>query len=240
MVLETDAAGKSAGPAVLRNLSENRFYFFNAEAMSALCHATEDLALEEANGSLLAAFQQFRDFEPHRERYAQLAATIDRVDVLATGRTPRRARRIRFITDSKASCREFRMVLCEGRRHQALVFARQKNKAARFDDKQFTGFYTFDAGLISRVRRDLEDVIAGRSAALREFGRLRAIDQAAKQMNMAFSRERDALSNAVRRLQLEGDQYQAGHFTSDLEKGLSRLHQWKTRLPDILGRVEGC
>lgn len=238
-VQETDAAGKPAGSASLRALSENRFYLFSAEAMSAFCHAIEDLALEEANGSLWSTIQNFKNFEPHRERYGQLAITIDRVEVLAAGPPPRRTRRIRFVKDCKGWCKDFWIVLYEGHRQQALVMGRQVNKAAQFDDKRFVGFYTFDAGLINRVRRDLQEATAGRIPALREFWRLHAIDHAAKQISTEFSREKEAVSRAVRRLQLEAGRYRAGHFASDLEKGLSRLHQWKTRLPEILARAEG-
>jgi hypothetical protein len=46
------------------------------------------------------------------------------------------------------------------------------------------------------------------------------------------------VDTAVRRLQLDGERYRVGHFASDLEKGLSRLHQWKTRMPQILARAE--
>ena len=43
----------------------------------------------------------------------------------------------------------------------------------------------------------------------------------------------------MRRLQLDGQRYGAGHFASDLEQGLARLHKWKTRMPEILARAEG-
>jgi hypothetical protein len=236
VVRETDVSANTGASVLTGALSENTFYVFDAEAANAVCHAIEDLALEEANGKVLAAFQDFSDFDDaHRERYDQLAATIEEVEVVAAGKTPRRMRHLKFTRDVRGACKEFRLVLYEGRRCQALFLGQQINKARLLDEKQFVGFYTFSPRLSARIRQDVSDLLSGRSSVLREFMRQRVIDQAAKQLKTEFSRQKEMVDTAVRRLQLDGD---TRHFASDLEKGLSRLHQWKTRMPEILARAE--
>ena len=236
---EADASGSPRQTALTDDLSENTFYVFDAEAANAVCRAIEDLALEEANGSLLAGFQEFSYFdEAHRERYDQLAATIAQVEVLAAGKAPRSTRHLRFTRDVRGACRQFQLVLYDGHRRQALFVGRQTNNTRAPEDKEFLGFYTFSPRLITRIRQDVLDLAGGRCSALREFTRQQAIDQAAKQLKTEFSRQKEMVDTAVRRLQLDGERYRAGHFASDLEKGLSRLHQWKTRMPQILARAE--
>ena len=68
-VWDTDDKGKPCSCALSAGMVENRFYRFDAEAFLAASHAIEELALEEACGFLLATMQEFRHFEPHRERY---------------------------------------------------------------------------------------------------------------------------------------------------------------------------
>ena len=138
LVRETDEHGRPGRNALTAGLGENAFYLFDAEAMCAVGHAIEDMALEDANGSLLAAFQQFKNFEPHRERYLHLAATIDRAEILATGAAPRSTRHLKFTRDAKGALQDYWIVLYEGRRRQALMIGRQTNQAAAFDYKQFT------------------------------------------------------------------------------------------------------
>jgi hypothetical protein len=188
---------------------------------------------------LLAAFQQYKNFEPHRERYLHLAATIERVQIFATGTPPRGTRHLKLTRDIKGALQDFWIVLYEGHRRQALMIGRQTNKAAEFDDRQFTGFFTFNPRLIASIRQDVLDAAAGRAPLLREFTRLHALDQATKQIKSEFAREKEAVDLAVRRLLTDGRRYRAKNFASDLEKGLSRLHQWKTRLPELLARAEG-
>ena len=111
------------------------------------------------------------------------------------------------------------------------------NKAKKFEEKQFLGFFTFSAPVVSRLKRDLLDVANGRREILWEFARQHAIDKASKELLSEFDRQQEFVAGAVRRLQLE-ENYQPGHFASDLEKGLQRLFVWKTRLPALLSRAE--
>ncbi len=237
-IRELDAPDQAGRDLIPGSFSDNEFYRFNAEGLAAFCHAIEDFALEEANGKLLASFQDFKYFEADRERYEQLAITIDSVEVLAAGRMPRRIPRVRFVRDPKGACRDFRLILYEGKRRQAMLVGQQINRADAAEEKEFCGCYTFSPSLIRRLRHDLDDLVGGRCSALREFMRLRAIDQAAKQIQREFSREKEALDAAMRRLQMEAERYPIANLTSELERGLSRLNQWKTRLPQMLAQAE--
>ncbi len=238
-IREIDAAGKAGEAIRLSGVNDNTFYLFDGEAAGAVCHAIEDLALEEAHGSLLSAFQEFTAFEAQRERYTQLACTIDHIEVLGAGPVPRRTRRLKFLPDPKGACHDFRVVLYDGPRYQALFIGRQCNHARLFEEKQFLGFYTFESRLLERIHNHLRELLAGRAGNLREFARLQALDQAAKQIKSEFFRQTQAVDKAMRRLQLDGEYYCASKFASDLEKGLSRLHQWKTRMPQILAQAKG-
>ena len=235
---EIDAGGKTGNRVLHRELSDNTFYQFDAETVSAIGSAIEDLALEEADGSLLACFQDFNTFEAHRERYGHLAMTIDRVEVLGGGKVPPRIPSLRFIPD-RGGCNKFWAVLYQGRQSPALLICQQANQAKLFEEKTFVGFYTFDPALIGRMRQGLLDLARGRSPALAEFARQQTIDRAVKEVKREFVREREALSQAVGRLQVDDERYQVGQFKSDLEKGLLRLHHWKTRMPQINARAEG-
>ena len=136
------------------------------------------------------------------------------------------------------ACQPFRAVAYQGRRGQILLIARQMNEAAAFEDLQFAGFYTFSPWLVASTREGLLQLAAGRCSSLREFSRQHAIDRAAKLIQREFSREKEAMDQAVRRWQLQDERYRANHFAADLEKGLSRLHQMKARLPEILAQAE--
>jgi hypothetical protein len=236
---ETDGEGRPGRNALFAGLAENAFYLFDAESACAVAHAIEDLALEEANGSVLAAFGGCKNFELHRERYVHLAATVDRVEVIVAGALPRRVPNVKFIRDTQGVCRDICVVSYEGRHRQAVLVCRQANRAQAFEDRQYEGFFSFEPRLNARLRRQVLDMAAGKAAVLREFFRLRAIDRATKQIKKAFTREREALDLAMEKLLLGGDRYQADHFASDLEKGLSRLQSWKKRLPALLARAEG-
>lgn len=238
LLRQTDPDGKPAAEAAVHALHPNTFYLFDGESLCSVCHAIEDLALEEANGHLLSAFQTFQNFEAHRERYGHIAVTVDNVEVLGAGRPGGRVRRVKFIKDGGSACREFRGVAYQGRNEQCLIIARQINQAAALEDRHFVGFYTFSPWLVTATREGLLQLAAGRCSSLREFSRQQAIDRAAKLIQREFSQEKEAMDKAVRRWQLQGERYRTNHFAADLEKGLSRLHQWKARLPEILAQAE--
>lgn len=232
-VWNTDEKGNPCSCAISSGMVENHFYRFDADAVLAASHAIEELALEEANGFLLATMQEFGHFEPHRERYWQLAATLEEARVIARGRRPPRHGHLKFMATSHRALKPLWTVLYQGHHRQAMVVCRQANGAKHFEQKQFDGFYTFSPTLIARVRRDVEDILAGRAARLREFERLEAIDRAAKRLGAEFAREHKNVEDALRKLQIAGERYPARHFAADLEKSLSRLRVLTGKLPDL-------
>ena len=104
-IREADGDGQT-GPRAFQ-LADNRFYHFDGEAARSFVQAVEELAIEEANGTLLTAFGEFTDFEACRERYEQLAMALDRVEVIGSGKMPRSIRRLKFMDDSSGRCRDF-------------------------------------------------------------------------------------------------------------------------------------
>jgi hypothetical protein len=235
-VWNTDEQGRPSTCAVAGGLLENQFYLFDAEALLAGSHAIEELALEEANGSLLATMQEFNHFEPHRERYWQLAATLADVRVVARGKQPPRHGHLKFIATNHKGLGPFWTVLYQGHRRQAMLICRQTNRAKAFEAKRFEGCYTFDRKWIASVRQDIEHILAGRAARLQEFERLIAIDQAAKKLAAEFMREHKAVDSALRKMRSAGDYYPARHFEAVVQQSLSRLKQVTERIPGLVGR----
>ena len=223
-VHECNGSGHPGKQARLEEWRENRFYSFDSDAVAGISHAIEVLALEEANGELTSLMGDFREFESHRECYLQLAATIDRVEALGFGRAPRNLRHLQFRRDERA--RHYRGVLFQGAEQQALFICRVRSG-------EFPGFFTLDRRLVTRFSDELR---AEGGRQLREFSRLEALDHAAKELEKDLARQRETLDTAVRRLQTD-KRYQPGHFASDLEKGLSRLSEWKSKMPEILARL---
>ena len=237
-VWNTDEHGRPCSCAVAGGLLEIHFYLFDAEAILAASHAIEELALEEANGTLLATMQRFRHFEPHRERYWQLAATLADVRVIAHGKQPPRHGHLKFNATNHQAIAPFWTVLYQGHRRQAMLVCRQTNTAKTFEEKRYEGCYTFNRELIARVRQDLEQILAGRAPRMREFERLLAIDQAAKKLAAEFTREHKAVDSALRRLQTAGDHYPPRHFEAVVQKSLRRLKQLTDRLPELVGAAQ--
>ena len=234
-VWNTDEHGRPCSCAVAGGLLENHFYLFDAEAILAASHAIEELALEEANGTLLATMQRFKHFEPHRERYWQLAATLADVRVIAHGKQPPRHGHLKFIATNHKALGPFWTVLYQGHRRQAMLVCRQTNPAKTFEEKRFEGCYTFNRELIARARQDLEQILAGRAPRMREFERLLAIDQAAKKLAAEFTREHKAVDSALRKLRTAGGHSPSRHFEAVVQQSLNRLKQLMDRLPDMVG-----
>jgi len=237
-VWNTDEHGRPRACAVAGGLLENHFYLFDAEAVLAVSHAIEELALEEANGTLLATMQGFRYFEPHRERYWQLAATLADVRVIAHGKQPPRHGHLKFIATNHKALGPLWTVLYQGHRRQAMLVCRQTNTAKTFEERRFEGCYTFNRELIARVRRDLDQILAGGALRMREFERLLAIDQAAKKLAAEFTREHKAVDSALRKLQTAGDHDPPRHFEAAVQKSLGRLKRLTDRLPDLVGAAQ--
>lgn len=233
-IYETDASGNCLEPVRLSGLEENTFYLFDSDAALAFSHAVEDLALEDASGNLLAAMQNFAQFESNRERYGQLSATLEKVEVIACGKMPRRNGRMKFCRDANGLVKKFWMTLYEGKKSQAMFLGEQSNAAEVFDDKMFTGFYTFNPRIVAQTRDDMAESLAGRCPELRQFAQLHRIDRAAKHLKIEFAREKAAMDIAMGKLQGHGKKYQGKHFLSDLNKTLERLNRLQTHLPELV------
>ena len=231
--------GPDAANALDEGLADNIFYELDADSLVALSHAVEDIALEEAAGPLVTAIQWFPWVEAHRERYESLALTLERLDIIAFGNIPRRIPRARFVVDKKGCAKRFRAVIYEGQAVQVAFVAEQQNKAREFEARKFAGFYTFDAGLVARLQADLLDLVAGSADSFREFARQRAIYEAGRELQREFAMQKEVLARAVRRLRLDGERYRPRQFVSDLEKGLNRLVEWKSKMPRLIAQVEG-
>jgi hypothetical protein len=237
-VHQTNAEGSAGGAVACGDLAENAFYLFDADALNAFFCAIGEISLEEASGTLLATVQAPEDSEPWAECLAQLAGTLDRVELIGAGRQFQNVPRIKAIKDARGACKDFRGILYQGTRLQVMLLCRGFRSGTGDQPARFTGFYTSDSALIRLVHAELVDAAQGRAAALREFARLQSIDQAAKQLQREFVHEQEALGNAMHRLRMDPKRYQPDQFASDLEKGLSRLHEWKRRLPEIVNRAK--
>ena len=234
-VWNTDQNGKPCSCAMSTGMVEHHFYRFDAEAMLAASHAIEEVALEEANGFVLATMQEFKYFEPHRERYWQLAATLKEARVIAKGKRLPRHGHLKFIATNHKALAPFWTVLYRGHHCQALLIGRQADGVKTFEHKRFDGFYTFNPDLIARVRRDIEEILTGGAWRMREFERLLAIDRTVKRLDAEFARGHKAVEGALRKLQITGHRYEARRFAADLEKSLHRLKLLTGQLPSLVG-----
>ena len=232
-IYETDCSGNSLETIPFKHIEENTFYLFDSDALLAFTHTIEDHALEAANGSLIAAMQDAKQFEPQRERYWQLAATIDDVQVIANGKLPPRSGRLKFCNDGKALVKSFWMVLYQGRKSQAMLLCEQVNDSKIFDEKKFIGFYTFNSRIISQAREDFAELLSGGCPELRRFAELHKIDRAAKHLKVEFDREKKAMEIAIQKLQSH-EKYQPKHFLAELNKTLERLNRLQTHLPELI------
>lgn len=210
----------------------NIFGTFDSEIMLALTHAVEDLALEDACGRLLSSFQDFAKFHAHRERYVQIAATLDEVLVVGAGRKPRPCAQVQFLNSDDTALTGYWMVMYQGSRVNALAISRQVNQADRIPDKLFRGFFTFDSRLIGRIRREVLDAVAGRQPAMPFFARLSALDHAERQIRTRLSGELACLEASVERMR-HHPQLSPRVFLGELHKALDRLAGLRDSVPPL-------
>ena len=220
--------GEAAASCTLSDLKENTFYRFNADAMLSFSHAIEDLALEHARGGLLATFPDLERFEPQRERYWQIAATLDQVEVVLPS-AARRAGRIRFTRSKNQIGRQFWAVSFLDGREGAILLGKQINRSEVFHERQFSGFFSFNPRLIERLQEEILEASRKPACHVPEFERLYALDRAACETWDAFSNERAVLEKIIRKLQVDGEN-KSRQFRSTLNQSFERLDQWKSRL----------
>jgi hypothetical protein len=228
-----DTAGRFGACFYPSHPQPNVFYGLDANAMLAFTHAVEETALEEAEGSLLVSFQDLRYFDAHRERYWQLAATIQEVCVLGAGRKPRPEKGVLFRMVGHTVLRDFWIVLREGRRGQVLLVGRQTNRTEFIPSKKFLSYYTFNPTLIGRMRANINAILAGGCLRLYEFDRLRAIDQAARWLDDGFRREQAAAARAIGRLRRDSSLDGPRRITAHVDSARRRLGRLKDRIAHL-------
>jgi hypothetical protein len=229
-----DAAGELGQCFVPVEILPDEFYGFDADAMLAITHGIEDLALEKAQGRLMVSFQDLRYFDDHREQYWQLAATIDEVMVLGTGKMPRPENGVRFQGVGHTVLQHFWLVLYQAAEHQIMLLGRQLNDTDSIPDKRFLAYYTFESPAIEKIRADIEAIISGHNTQLPEFDRVRLIDMASRCVKDSFEREQDELLRTLNDLRHQRPPPDAPPFVARLDASLQRLQEMKQRIISLL------
>lgn len=127
-------------------------HVMDSEAMLAISHAIEDIAAEVRRGELIATFQDFKNFLPHKSRYMNLAEELDAVRVWGCGTIPRNCGKIDFVQTEEERLRRYWLVLFDSEETRAVLLCKQVNKAVKFEDKKFIGFYSFNPYLVQSIR----------------------------------------------------------------------------------------
>ena len=229
------AEGRPGSDAMPGALQENRFYYFDEDACQAFFHAIEDLAMEEAQGTLVALVSSFKEFEGHRERYEQIGVTLDKVAVAGFGRVPKPIHRVHLSEAPRKLAGDYRMISLHAGKVEVIFIARTAGGGSH----QHLGFFTFNPRLTARMRTALTSALKGKGSELREFERLLGVDQAAKQIEADLNRQRDAVDRAMLELREGGDPVRTGRVATELEKGATRLSEWKNRLSAMMAQLQG-
>lgn len=239
LIHEADADGQLGARVPHTQLKPHTFYLFDADTHDAFWHAIVELALEQAQGSLLACFGQFQQARPYQEWLRQAACTLDQVHLIGAGRPLRGIPHARCFVDARGRCREYRLVLYEGPRAQAMLIGRAVRCPPNSEPGWQVGFYTLNPKVVGHFRAELLDAARGWGAVVQEFARLQAIDQASKALQREWVRQQAALNQALERLRLDRQRYGPAHVLGKLERGLARLQAWRTRLPKLMEQAGG-
>jgi hypothetical protein len=127
-------------------------HVMDSEAMLAISHAIEDVAGETRKGELIATFQDFKNFLPEKQRYMSLAEDLDAVRVWGFGQPPKNGGKIDFIQTNEERLKRYWLVLFDSEDARAVLLCKQVNKATKFEDKKFIGFYSFNPYLVQSIR----------------------------------------------------------------------------------------
>jgi hypothetical protein len=127
-------------------------HVMDSDSMLAISHAIEDIAGEERTGELIATFQNFENFKPHRARYMSLAEDLDAVRVWGCGKPPQKCGKVDFIVADENKLLRYWLVLFDSTDTRAVLLCKQVNKAEKFEDKKFVGFYSFNPYLVQSIR----------------------------------------------------------------------------------------
>jgi hypothetical protein len=127
-------------------------HVMDSEAMLAISHAIEDIAGETRRGELISTFQDFENFLPYKGRYKSLAEDLDAVRVWGCGEIPKNCGKIDFVQAEEERIRRYWLVLFDSEESRAVLLCKQVNKATKFADKKFIGFYSFNPYLVQSIR----------------------------------------------------------------------------------------
>ncbi|MEM1059268.1 MAG: DICT sensory domain-containing protein [Verrucomicrobiota bacterium] len=127
-------------------------HILDSPVMLAISHAIEDLALEHGGGELISTFQDFKNFAPQKERYLELAEKLDSVRVWGSGEPPEGCRDIDFVYVDDPKVRKYWLVLYDNPECHAMLLCRQVNRALKYENKKFVGFYSFNPYLVQSIR----------------------------------------------------------------------------------------
>jgi len=127
-------------------------HVMDSAAMLAISYAIEDIAAEAGTGELIATFQDFKNFLPHKARYMGLAEDLDAVRVWGCGKPPQKCGKVDFIQADEAKLLKYWLVLFDSDHTRAVLLCKQVNKAEKFEDKKFLGFYSFNPYLVQSIR----------------------------------------------------------------------------------------
>ncbi len=127
-------------------------HVMDSQAMMAISHAIEDIAAEEGTGELISTFQDFENFKPYKARYMRLADQLDAVRVWGCGKVPQKCGKVDFIQADEAKLLKYWLVLFDSEHARAVLLCKQVNKATKFQDKKFIGFYSFNPYLVQSIR----------------------------------------------------------------------------------------
>ena len=126
-------------------------HVMDSEAMLAISHAIEDIAAEERQGELISTFQDFKNFLPYKNRYIGLAEELDAVRVWGCGAVPKKCGNVDFVQADERLLRYW-LVLFDSEHARAVLLCKQVNRAVKFEDKKFLGFYSFNPYLVQSIR----------------------------------------------------------------------------------------
>jgi hypothetical protein len=127
-------------------------HVMDSEAMLAISHAIEDIAAEEGQGELISTFQNFENFLPYKARYMRLAEQLDAVRVWGFGKVPQKCGKVDFIQADETKLLKYWLVLLDSEHTRAVLLCKQVNRAEKFEDKKFIGFYSFNPYLVQSIR----------------------------------------------------------------------------------------
>jgi hypothetical protein len=124
----------------------------DGESVLAISHAIVDIAHEEGRGELVVTFQDFENFHPYRNRYMNLAKNLDAVRVWGCGKVPPKCGKVDFIQADEQRLLRYWLVLFDSETARAVLFCKQLNRTAKFENKKFIGFYSFNPYLVQSIR----------------------------------------------------------------------------------------